>query len=180
MSQLTHVIKYLVAMAICLATVSMTASAAHAASTSAYNESGCLGGDKKLKGNFALSATDQGSSVAIGTTTRATVYLQNCAENASRYGNLELSFEIIAYGWGLDGCGVSVPASAGCSGSSTRKSFEISGSASNSSSISRYISSPGWGFRDGSVGDTTRVCAVVRGAVNGYWAVTVGEGCVTV
>ena len=58
-----------------------------AGTASFYNESACLGGDKKMKASTKIIATESGSRTYVNTGSMALVYLQNCAENATRYGN---------------------------------------------------------------------------------------------
>lgn len=167
------------ALLIALTTTVATASSASAATVSASGSSPCIG-DIRIKGSLTLAASDSGSTVTIGTGSKGFVYFQNCAGTATRYGELDMTLEFIAYGWGIDSCGVSVPKSAGCSVSTTRKTFSLSAHQDWASSYTLATGGPGWGFSDGGWGDTSRVCAVLRGAYNGNYALTIGESCVNV
>lgn len=149
---------------------------AHAGTASFYNETGCLGGDKKLKASTTIVASDSGSRVYLGSGSRALVYLQNCAENASRYANLSLQWTITAHGFGIDGCGVGIPPGFSCSGSSSSRSISFNESASNANRVDQYIGGASFYFSDGSWGDTSKICTKVDGKLGTSWVLTV-EGC---
>ena len=150
-----------------------------AGTASFYNESACLGGDKKMKASTKIIATESGSRTYVNTGSMALVYLQNCAENATRYGNLKLRWTVTAHGWGIDSCGGSVPAGGGCSGGGFSKTMTFEEVGTNVSKLDQYIGGSTFYFDRGTAGDTTKVCSKVDGALGTTWVVTV-EGCTAV
>lgn len=150
--------------------------AATAASDSWSGKTGCLSSDRKMKAATTITATDAGARVNIGSSS-AIVYLQNCAENASRYGTLTLTWTISAEGFGITGC--SVGGGFSCGGSTFTRTMTLTETASNTSRVNASVASgAGLYFKD-TLGDTQRVCSSVVGKLGSTTLLTV-EGCVGV
>lgn len=148
-------------------------SPAMALSTYVVDQSTCNAGGTgaQLQADSHLKNDDRGSTDYILAGTDAKLLLYNCSTRAAKSANLELDWTITAYGYNIN-CGAGIPASFSCNGTSSQRTYSTH-TEKYGSSIVRSIDVTGAiSFKDGSFGDTTKVCTRVTGYVNGSLAVS--------
>ena len=149
------------------------APAAFAGTDSAYNYGNCLtnsnGVKRKLNVYAEIRATDHGGTVKINPGTMGYAVVKSCDGNTDFAVNKSMKLTIVAHGWGVD-CGVGLPGSVSCGSSGGEKAIVFDTlSGGTPVYLKREVSSAeSVYFSDGTVGDTSKVCATVSGVLWGY------------
>ncbi len=148
-----------------------TAPAAFAGTSSAYNYGECQtqsGKQRKINVYVEIRATDHGGQVKVNPGTMGYAVVKSCDGNTDFAINKSMKLTVTAHGWGID-CGVGLPASVSCSGGGGQRVYTFDTlTGATPVYLKREVSSAeSIYFDDGTMGDTSRVCATVSGVLWG-------------
>lgn len=157
-----------------IALVLGVAPAAFAGTDSSYNYGECQTNPnntsvkRKLNVYVEIRATDHGGTVKINPGTKGYAVVKSCDGNSDFQINKSMNLRVTAHGWYVE-CGVDAPGGPNCSGGGGTTTWDF-GTYSGATPVylTREVSSSESAyFTDGTIGDTSRVCATVTGVLWG-------------